>query len=358
MVELTLNWNGRVLGTNTGNVAVSLDGQEEALTGLIRLNDDNHGVVVYKVSGTFIQGKLELEGAIDGDPEEGVEYGTLTVAGSLTAQGRLEGNWSTTVGTGGTFLLHPHFLNAKEVGHPSIPEQLNTTARTIGAVRLYAEDVSLLISNIVRDFNQKRAIVNYVERGTQKNLYADEFIEIMPGISDLNYLKISVSEPEMYGLNRTATVELTAWGDNTVRIESVQEAWALGKAESLSQQMEQFQRQLATQFRKFGLTVNVAITIVALAALPGLPTFGRRLFFAASAFAVQALVTYFHRKYIANFVLYSAKTKPGLLMRFWPGITSWSITIFGGVVAAVIYGLLKGELTESPLLNFVRTLIQ
>ena len=213
-----------------------------------------------------------------------------------------------------------------------------------------------MISNIVRDFNQKRAIVNYVERGTQKNLYADEFLEILPEISDLRYLKVTVVEPEMYGLNRTATVELTAWGENTVRVESVQEAWALGKTESLSQQMEQFQRQLATQFRKFGLTVNVAITLVALAALPGLPTFGRRLFFAASAFAVQALVMYFHRKYVPNFVLYSAKTEPGLLKRFWPGIISWSITILGGVVAATIYGLLKGELTESPLLDFLRNL--
>ena len=109
VAELTLNWNGRVLGTNTGNVAVSLEGEEDALTGLIRLNDDNDGVVVYKVSGTFNQGRLALEGVLDGEPEEGVEYGTLNVAGSLTAQGRLEGQWSTTVGTGGTFHLHPHF---------------------------------------------------------------------------------------------------------------------------------------------------------------------------------------------------------------------------------------------------------
>lgn len=180
----------------------------------------------------------------------------------------------------------------------------------------------------------------------------------MDDLPELRYLKIFVGEPEIYGLQRNATVELAAWGDNIIRVQSVQEAWAIGKAESLTQHVRGFQRTLATQFRKFGLTVNVVITVAALAALPGLPTFWQRLAFGGSAFGIQALITYFHRKYVPNFILFPTKRKPTLIGRLGPGVVSWGITIIGGVIAAIIYGLLKGELNGSPLLNMVHRLFQ
>ena len=52
-----------------------------------------------------------------------------------------------------------------------------------------------------------------------------------------------------------------------------------------------------------------------------------------------------------NFVLYPAKRKPTLFGKIGPGVLSWGITIVGAVVGAIIYGLLKGELDGSPLMN-------
>ena len=358
MADIRKNWNGHIYGTNTGNVAVTLEGEDNALTGVIRLNDNQHGVAVYDVTGKFEAGNLALTGTPQDGATEGVELGHLTVAGALTSEGRLDGEWSTTIGTGGTFQLWPHTYQVRATNPGAIPEQLNTSAKSMGAVRLYADDVRSLIAQLAKDFSQKRAVVTFNDKGNEKNIYSDEFEAILDDLPELRYLKISIQEPEMYGLNRNAMVELAAWGENIIRVQSVQEAWAIGKAEALSRHVHGFQRKLATQFRKFGLSVNIAILVAALAALPGLPTFGQRLAFAASAFGVQSLITYLHRQYVPNFILFPTKKKSSWIGRLGPGVVSWGITIIGGVVAAIIYGLLKGELGDSPLANMVRGVFQ
>jgi len=349
-------WNGRLYGTNTGNVAVTLDGNDKDLKGVIRLSDDRFGVVVYDVEGRFDAGDFALTGVPQGHTHEGVHLGKLTIKGSLTPEGRLDGDWSTTIGTGGTFQLWPHSYGVRPTNAGNIPEQLNTSTRSLGAVRLYADDVRSLIAQLVKDFSQKRAVVTFNDKGNEKNIYSDEFESILDDLPELRYIKISVQEPELYGLNRNAMIELAAWGENIIRVQSVQEAWAIGKAESLSRHVHGFQRKIATQFRKFGLTVNIAISVAAFAALPGLPTFWQRLLFASSAFGVQSLISYFHRQYVPNFILFPTKRTATLIGRLGPGVASWGITISGAVVAAITYGLLKGELDNSPLTRLIHEL--
>jgi hypothetical protein len=358
MAGIGRNWNGRVYGTNTGNVAVTLDGPDDSLTGIIRLSDDRFGVAVYEIVGKFDAGNLALTGTSQGEAPEGLNLGDLTITAALADDGRLVGEWSTTIGTGGTFQLWPHSYQVRASNAGALPEQSNISTKSLGAVRLYADDVRSLIAQLIKDFSQKRAVITFNDKGNEKNIYSDGFEEILDDLPELRYIKISVQEHEMYGINKLAMIELAAWGENVIRVQSVQEAWAIGKAEALSRHVQGFQRKLATQFRKFGLTVNIAITIGALAALPGLPGFWQRLVFAASTLGVQTLITYLHRKYVPNFILFPTKRKSSWLGRLGPGVISWSITILGGVVAAIIYGLLKGELGHAPFLHVIQALIQ
>src|SRR3546814_9207638 len=53
-----------------------------------------------------------------------------------------------------------------------------------------------------------------------------------------------------------AMIELSAWGENMITVQSVQESWAIGKAETLSKYIGSFERKIATQYRKRGLTMN------------------------------------------------------------------------------------------------------
>lgn len=357
MNGLGKNWNGRVFGTNTGNVALSVEGKDDQLTGTIRLNDDALGIAVYDITGAYNEGSLTLTGTAAENKSNDVELGELTVNGKLVADGRLVGEWSTTLGTGGTFQLWPHTYQVKSNNSDGLPEQINTSTISLGAVRLYADDVRKLIGQIVKDFSQKRAVVTYYENGNEKTVYSDHFEMILDELPELSFLKISIQEPELYGVNRNVTVELVAWGENSIKVQSVQESWAIGKAEALSRFGHGFQRKLATQFRKFGLTVNIIITIIALAALPGLPTFWQRLLFAASVLGIQSLITYLHRKYVPNFILFPAQKKANLLGRLGPGFVSWGLTVIGAVAAALIYGLLNGELGNPPVVDFFNKLI-
>ena len=40
-----------------------------------------------------------------------------------------------------------------------------------------------------------------------------------------------------------------------------------------------------------------------------------------------------------------------------PAITSWVLAIGGAVIGSVIYGALKGELNDSPLLNAIHNIV-
>lgn len=357
MLSVGRNWNGHVYGTNTGNVAVTLSGDDDALTGIIRLNDSQTGLIVYDVTGNFASGNLTLSGEFQGEVPENLSVGKLIISGALTPEGRIDGEWSTTIGTGGTFQLFPHSYQAQATNPSAISEQLNTCNRSLGTIRLYADDVRSLIKHLLKDFSVKKAVVTFNDGGTEKSVYSDEFEKILDDLPQLGYLKLSVSEPELYGLSRNATIELTSWGENTVRVQSIQEAWAIGKAESLLRHVQSYQRKVATQFRKFGLSVNLIILVLALAALPGLPTFWQRVAFGGSAFAIQIVISYFHHKYVPNFILFPKTSRSTFIRRIGPGVVSWAITIIGGVVAAIIYGVLKGELDKSPLAEIVTTLL-
>lgn len=238
-----------------------------------------------------------------------------------------------------------------------LPEQSNIATRSLGSIRLYADDARVLIRQLTKDFTTKRAVVTYHENGNEKSVFSEDFEAVLDSLPELKYLKMSIQEPEMYGINRLAMIELAAWGENIIRVQSVQEAWAIGKAEALSRQVVGFQRKLATQFRKFGLTVNIVLQLLTLAALPGLDGFRRRLAFVATMVAVQTAITFIHQKYIPNFILFPSKQKVTIIGRLGPGLISWIITIAGAVIGAIIYGLLKGELGSSPLMKAVNQLL-
>lgn len=223
-------------------------------------------------------------------------------------------------------------------------------------MRLYSDDVRTLISHIIKDFRTTRPVITYYDNGNEKNIYADDFESLLPQLPEQRYLKISIQEPDLYGINRSAIIELSANGENVIRVQGVQESWVIGKAQWLHDSLLVHKKMLATQFRRFGLTINTFLGIAALAALPGLATFWQRASFLLLMAVIQFVITKFHNRFVPNFVLYPASPKGTLLGRIGPSILSWGATIMGGVLAAVAYGILKGELAGSPLERLIMSL--
>jgi hypothetical protein len=166
MGTLTKLWAGRVYGTNTGNLFLSLDETGPKISGTLRFLDTEYGVVAYHVEGTF-EDAIKLTGS----PIEacgGVELGQTHVTAHLTQEGHLRGEWKSTIGTAGTFVAFPHSQEtaSQEAGAKAqIPEQFYTHSIVLGPVSLYAQDVRSLINDVRRDFTSGRPITTYSTGG-------------------------------------------------------------------------------------------------------------------------------------------------------------------------------------------------
>lgn len=149
MTNLANRWAGRLYGTNTGNVFLDLAQDGQQVSGRLRIMDSVFGVSLYEYTGTINQ-----EFVLHCVPEqavEGVELGTVSVKGHLTPEGSIKGEWESTIGTAGTFEIHPHDI---KIASPidSNPEQIHNKTIYLGSVRFFKDDVIQLVNFIKRFF--------------------------------------------------------------------------------------------------------------------------------------------------------------------------------------------------------------
>ncbi len=338
-------WAGKIYGTNTGNLFAELNASDGTFDGILRIADDRLGLSAYNVSGKFDGTSIELEGKPSLSPENTVS-GNNSVKGSLSSDVQIRGQWSSSIGSAGTFVLLPHDAATQEASSatPLPPDQLHTASRSIGALRLYSENVQELIGFISRDFSEGRVIFTYRERGHEVSRYASDIENGLARLGELRYLKLFIQAHDINGINKFALVELNADGVNEVRVQGTQESWVIGKAETVASLLKTYQKTLATTFRSFGLNINGFLALGTLVALPEL-TLSRRLIFVVAMAFIGWLILEFHTKFIPNVIIYLSPRQPSQFERLWPQILSWLIAATSAVAASAIYGLLKGEIS-------------
>lgn len=117
-------WAGRVYGTNTGNLFAEFDTAADGrVTGTIRLMDAQFGLTVFSVLGSF-DGTLRLRGEPT-QVQPGVNADAIEVTATLTPEGNLRGQWSSSLGTAGTFEAYPHDIpppDQRATGTAAVPE--------------------------------------------------------------------------------------------------------------------------------------------------------------------------------------------------------------------------------------------
>ncbi len=336
-----LGWSD--FGTNTGNVFLEFTSTEDVLSGVLRLQDEGLGIVVYDIKGSFEQGNLRLKG-LPKSATEGLQAGELNIEGQLTAEGQLRGLWKSSIGTGGTFQLFPHDgarAQIRDAGTAS-PEQIHSATRILGAIRLYATDVDRLIARITEDFQGGRAVVTYSKGGVEVSRYADEFLQDFAQLQPLHYFKVTIQEPDAYGINRVVTVDLGIVS-NSVNVQGVREAWVLGKAETIVRELRSAQKTLITSYRRFGVgVVNPMIFVGMLIVIPELEALWQRAAFVAVVLLLLSVLVFAHRRFIPNFVAYPSPERPGLIRKSWPSILSWVGAVTASLAAAMAYFWLVG----------------
>ena len=124
MKSISGEWVGKILGTNNADIFVEIEQSNSNLSGSVRINDPMFGMAIYSYSGNLSVNDVVLE--MDPKPEsfnspqshtaiingktisvdtEGVSLGHVSVKGTLVEEGRIEGKWNSSIGTGGTFWI-------------------------------------------------------------------------------------------------------------------------------------------------------------------------------------------------------------------------------------------------------------
>ena len=345
MSSLAVKWAGRLFGTNTGNLFLELTQEGETVRGTARFLDSLYGLAIYEFTGSF-DGTLRLDcKPLKTSVAEGL--GEVTVEAVLTPEGNLRGDWHSTVGTAGTFEAFPHDtpnVRQDSTKFENAPEQIYNKNIQIGSVRLFSYYVKRVISFIEQDYAIGRAIVTYNVRGSQATKYACDFIRDIESLGEINYLKITIQETEAYGINKVIVLELVEHGVSEVRVSGINEAWVIGKAESIAQEIRPRQNILVTTYRKYGLNLNGVIFFAMLVAMPGIDMWEDRAIFAATVFILLNLLLVIHGKFIPNTKIYLSQERPSFFKRAWPSILSWVIAVTSSLFAAWVFHLL----TKSP----------
>jgi hypothetical protein len=198
---------------------------------------------------------------------------------------------------------------------------------------------------VAKDFTPAaRVILTYHDRGNETSRYANDLMNDPSRPDHLRYLRLAIQEPEAYGINRSVGVELRANGINEVRTQGVQESWVIGKAEAVKSWLLPRQKLLVSAFRWSGANVfNIFLFSAALVALPEL-TMWRRAAFLFVVWLLILGVTQANVRFLPNASIYLSPRQPGLLERAWPQVLSLVIATIAGILAAIAYGLLKGDI--------------
>lgn len=341
MSKVSNLWAGRIYGTNTGNFFLKMEEIGSELRGRLRFLDSEYGVALYDVAGSFGE-TLVLKG-VPVSSVEGVALSDLEIVAKLTSEGNLRGEWTTSAGTGGTFVGYPHASEdeaQKSESKSNVPEQFFTHSISVGAVSLYKPDIAALIADLKKDFSVGRPIVTYSSGAGEITKYADDFLADMTSPGMLTYLKLQIQEHDAHDINKVAVVELRRYGMSEVRAQGVSESWTIGRAEAVAARLKRHQNGLVTIYKKFGLNLNQALFLAMLILIPQFTSMEKRAIFVVSVFAMLHTLLWVHSRLVPNADIQASSPAPSQLARIGPSIISFLFAVFASVVATYIYAWL------------------
>lgn len=129
------------------------------------------------INGAFDGHQLTLTG----EPQtqiEGFVFGQLTASANLNTRGELTGEWSTSIGSAGTFILFPHDqAQAVDAAPGRLPDQLHTARHHFGAVEVDRKQITAIADEMQRDFKSAQVVVTVIA-GTEQSRFLTDFKNI------------------------------------------------------------------------------------------------------------------------------------------------------------------------------------
>jgi hypothetical protein len=337
-MAFTKRWAGRAWGTNIGNVFVALEGEDAALTGTLRMNEEGVGIAVYSVQGSFEAPKLSLTGGPQ-EQIEGAELGQLSVVGMMNAKGEIHGDWQTTIGTAGTFTLFPHTGGEPRTDLQKA-EQLHTARHQFGAIEIDKDQITEIAESIRREFD---SVIVTVVAGTEQARYLEDFKERQFTVDLAEIIKIFAQKADGSGLNQVVSIEFGPQM-NTAMAQGANESWVLGQLETLKRDLKRYERTYITTFKRWGIGINQLMLLAAIVFLPSLGGLKERAILMVVVLGLIFGVDWLHSRYVPYAAIYLREKKQGWLGKAWPRVASWGIGIAATVIAGLAAAYLQGAL--------------
>ena len=334
-MSLAKNWTGKIFGTNNGSIHLLLEEHlNNEVTGRLSINDDQHGVSVYEVRGSF-DGKNVLFTGTPVNLPAGIEASPLEAKGVLDPRGNVDGSWSTELGTSGIFWLVPHKGSSTD---EEVPEQLFTARKDWGPIEVTRADILEIAELVQRDFSNP--VVITVTGESEVSCYLERFKSLEIADNRAKIVKIRGADPERGEINRVVQVEFGP-SMNFVIAQSSNEAWARGKKDIIYQQLKKYERSYATYLKRFGLGTNQLIFLATLVVLPALENWWQRISLViVMGVLAQALVAF--DQHIMRFASIWISDKPRFT--FGRSLLSWGVNILGAIIAGLIVAVIGGWL--------------
>jgi hypothetical protein len=307
----------------------------------MRFLDQQFGIAVYAITGSFDGSLLKLQGEPETQPE-GQTLGSLTTRTRLNSKGELHGEWQTTIGTGGTLVLFPHDQVPDQASDKTseTAAQLYTSRADFGPVSMTFQQLLLLADEVQQQF--KRAVIVTLRVGTEVTKALPDFKQAKFAAGRADFAKLFVQEPEASNLNRTVIVEFGPLY-NSVMAQGTDEPWVLGQVEKIKRSVRPTERLLASRFKQYNV-FNALMIFAAVAYLPSLPDFLSRLLLMGGVLAAAGANMWLQARFIPHATIYLGERPMGFLARFGASIASALLSLVVGTAAAVLAGLLQGWL--------------
>lgn len=104
MEDLSGTWTGELGGTNQGNMFIRISHEGDRVYGEGSFNEPTLGTYQYQIQGIVDGEKIKLM-LIPGQRSPGLSLGNVEANGALYENGKIQGNWRSSIGTEGYFSI-------------------------------------------------------------------------------------------------------------------------------------------------------------------------------------------------------------------------------------------------------------
>jgi hypothetical protein len=134
-------------------------------------------------------------------------------------------------------------------------------------------------------------------------------------------------------VNRFLAVELDSATGNVIRAQSAQEAWAVGKVETIARLLQRYRVRSATWVKR--------------SLSPEIANVWARMGLVVSLVVLFGIASQLLNRLIPDAVVFPSSERQSILLRAWPGVVAAFVTIATSVLSALIFAWLSGMLFRS-----------